>query len=217
MSAQDAAAPIEAHIAARIERAGITISRTLTTQLAAYLALLAKWNRTINLTALPLDPLSDEAIDWLIVEPVAATRLVRPGDRRAIDIGFRRRVTGDPSNLAAPQLAFTLVEVKTRKSAFLREAGRELKIPQLAVETIRAEELRGRADFQAAADLVTVRAVRVDRPLLETIAFILAPGGRLIWFGGAADFERMPAADRAGFTGRTDEATSPGTALLSNE
>jgi 16S rRNA (guanine527-N7)-methyltransferase len=214
VSDQDAATPIEAHIAGRIELAGVTISRTLTAQLAAYLVLLGKWNRAINLTALPLDPPTDEAIDRLIVEPVAAARLVRPGDRRAIDIGSGGGSPAIPLNLAAPQLAFTLVEVKTRKSAFLREAGRELAIPQLAVETMRAEELRARAAFRAAADLVTVRAVRVDRTLLETVVFLLAPGGRLIWFGGAGDFERMPAADRCGFTAENEEPVPAGTAVL---
>ena len=50
--------------------------------LDAYYRLLARWNRTINLTALSLDPLADEALDRLFIEPLAAA----PYIREALDV-----------------------------------------------------------------------------------------------------------------------------------
>ncbi len=207
------AASIDAQIISRAVRAGVAIQPAIAAQLAAYVALLAKWNRTINLTALPVDPPSDAAIDRLIVEPVAAARLVRPEHRRAIDIGSGGGSPAIPFNLAAPQLQFTLVEVKSRKSAFLREAGRQLGISGLTVETCRAEELGAKAALTASADIVTLRAVRSDDHLMRAIRELLKPGGTLFWFGGASSAEVIGESVRAGFEFRSAEDTTSGLAL----
>jgi 16S rRNA G527 N7-methylase RsmG len=50
------------------------------------------------------------------------------------------------------------------------------------VENCRAEELP--AGFHRSADLVSIRAVRPDRALLQTIAGLLRPSGRVFCFGG---------------------------------
>ena len=46
-------------------------------RLTTYFDLLRRWNRKINLTALALEPASDEAIDRLLLEPLVAARLLR--------------------------------------------------------------------------------------------------------------------------------------------
>ena len=53
-------------LAARAARAHVAIAKDHVGQLAAYFQLLRHWNRTINLTALPIDPASDEALDRLL-------------------------------------------------------------------------------------------------------------------------------------------------------
>src|ERR1041385_3414854 len=62
-------ADLAAAIRARAEVFHVSVAPALADQLARYLELLARWNKTINLTALPIDPPSDVAIDRLIVEP----------------------------------------------------------------------------------------------------------------------------------------------------
>lgn len=65
-------------IAERAEREGVQLSGTASAELGIYVGLLTKWNKTVNLTALPLDPLSDEAMDRLLIEPlIAAERHAR--------------------------------------------------------------------------------------------------------------------------------------------
>ncbi|MCC7185098.1 MAG: hypothetical protein IT185_02570, partial [Acidobacteria bacterium] len=44
----------------RLSKAGVEPAPDVLSNLAAYVELLAKWNRKINLTALPIDPLSDD-------------------------------------------------------------------------------------------------------------------------------------------------------------
>ena len=45
----------------RASAAGIDLSPSLATRLESYYRLLAHWNASINLTALPLDPITDDA------------------------------------------------------------------------------------------------------------------------------------------------------------
>lgn len=175
---------VGAQIARRAERAGLAVSAALVESLQGYLALLAKWNRKINLTSLDVDPPTDEAIDRLIVEPLVGAQLVRPSDRLVIDVGSGGGSPAIPFKLAAPQLRSVMVEVKTRKSAFLREAVRQLALEDAVVETRLVQELLPRVDLHEAADLVTVRAVRMDLALLGPIRSFLRPTGRVIWFGG---------------------------------
>ena len=77
-----------------------------------------------------------------------------------------------------------MVEVKTRKAVFLREAIRELSLSDAIVETSRFEELLSRPEMHEAADVVTVRAVRVEPRVLMTLQAFLRPGGQLLLFRG---------------------------------
>ena len=119
---------VHSRLVRRARRAGEDPSLGFLTKAEAYLELLSKWNRRINLTALPLDPPSDEAIDRLIIEPLVAARQVSRADRLAIDVGSGGGSPGIPFHLAKPDVAVVLVEVKVRKSAFLREVVRHLEL-----------------------------------------------------------------------------------------
>jgi 16S rRNA G527 N7-methylase RsmG len=69
--------PFRELLSAGTARAGLIVESAQTNQLVAYFDILQRWNRTINLTALPLDPPTTEAIDRLFVEPLAAARFLR--------------------------------------------------------------------------------------------------------------------------------------------
>jgi 16S rRNA (guanine(527)-N(7))-methyltransferase GidB len=175
-----------ARIASRASAAGLDVDPELVTRLAAYLDLLSRWNRKINLTGFDLEPASDEAIDRLIVEPLFAARYVEPGERRAIDIGSGGGSPAIPLKIACPQLQFVLVEAKARKAAFLREAVRALELNEVDVEEGRLEDVARSGRRGAWADLATIRAVRVDAALMAAIASVSAPRGRMFLFGSSA-------------------------------
>jgi 16S rRNA G527 N7-methylase RsmG len=78
-----------------------------------------------------------------------------------------------------------MVESKTRKAVFLMEAVRHLALDGASVETARFEQLLSRPDLHEAADLVTVRAVRVEARTLMTLQAFLRPAGQLFWFRSA--------------------------------
>jgi 16S rRNA (guanine527-N7)-methyltransferase len=101
-----------------------------------------------------------------------------------MDIGSGGGSPAIPLALAAPRVSMTMVEVKARKSAFLREAIRHVEIARADVETIRAEELLTRTELHEAFDVLTMRAVRVEGKTLNTLQAFLKPGGSLLLFRG---------------------------------
>jgi 16S rRNA (guanine527-N7)-methyltransferase len=161
---------------------GCALSPDLADRLLTYLGLLALWNRRINLTAFDLSAPSDEAIDRLVIEPVAAAPLVRSCDRRALDIGSGGGSPAIPLLLALPSIEMTLVEVRAKKAAFLREVIRTMSLPA-TVEVARVEDVAASRAF-GVFDVITFRAVRADQGLWRAVDRLLAPTGRVLWFGG---------------------------------
>jgi len=146
---------------------------------------LANWNKRLNLTALSVDPPTDEAIDRLLVEPTAALQVIDAGDSSLIDLGSGGGSPAIPMKIGAPQLKLVMVEAKARKSAFLRDAIRQLGLAGAQVENARFEQLLTRSELHEASDIVSVRAVRPDRQLWNPVLAFLKPGGRVFWFGSA--------------------------------
>ena len=136
--------------------------------LLAYLALLDRWNKTYNLTAIrdPREMLSKHLLDSL-----AMWRHVRPG--ALADLGTGPGLPGIPLAIAKPGLRVTLVESNGKKARFLREAVRTLKLDNARVAESRAEAL----DEAGRYDQLTARA-------MDTLAGIVRVGGHLLRPGG---------------------------------
>jgi 16S rRNA (guanine527-N7)-methyltransferase len=197
-------------IAERSSLAGVKVSPETIQKLHAYIELLARWNRRINLTALAVDPPTDEAIDRLLVEPLVAAGRIRLDDRLAVDVGSGGGSPAIPLKLAARHLRMVMVESRARKSAFLREAVRALGLPDIEVANCRLEELAARGELRGAVDLVTMRAVGPSDALWTEIRALLGPAGRVFWFGGFLTGTENPTGLRA----REVVATPPASQLL---
>ena len=170
-------------ISERLEQFGVAIPPPQFLELhERYISLLAKWNRTINLTALPLEPPTDEAIDRLLVEPIAAScQGGEPGC--VIDLGSGGGSPAIPFWIQLPGSKLTMVESRSRKCAFLREAVRQIRPGQGIAIDNRFEELLDRnPEIRGSADIVTVRAVRLDEPTSALIGALLKPTGRVFHF-----------------------------------
>jgi 16S rRNA (guanine527-N7)-methyltransferase len=179
----------------RAKAAGATLEPALVENLEIYYQLLAKWNAKINLTAFRLTPEGeDAAIDRLLIEPVIAARYIPENARTMLDAGSGGGSPALPLKLATPNLSLRMVEVKTRKAVFLREAVRALGLRDAEVETSRFEELLPRAELHEALDLVSIRAVRIDIRTLNSLQAFLRPGGKVLLFRGAnkSDLEDSP-------------------------
>lgn len=172
-------------LARRARKAGVELPASVAAPLERYFVLLAKWNAKINLTSFSLQAADlDEAVDRLLIEPLAAARYIAPQSTSLLDVGSGGGSPALPLKIAVPRLRLRMVESKTRKAVFLREAVRELGLEGATVETSRFEELLARPELHEGLDLVTIRAVRVEPRTLVSLQAFLRPGGQVFLFRG---------------------------------
>ena len=162
--------------------AGIRLDLNQLEHFEHYFRLLRQWNRTINLTALPLADFPDRTLNRLFLEPLQASQFVEDASLRWFDLGSGGGSPAIPLKIVRPQLRLTMVESKSRKAAFLGEVVRYLALTATDVLTVRIEELT-RLVPPGQADLLTVRAVKIQKDFLQTVGVLLRLGGRLFLFG----------------------------------
>jgi 16S rRNA (guanine527-N7)-methyltransferase len=170
----------------RAVAAGVPLTDEVVHRLQAYFDLLARWNRTINLTSLPLARPSVETIDRLLIEPLVVARFLDDAPLRWIDLGSGGGSPAIPMKIYRPSLRLTMVESRTRKASFLREAIRVLQLGETVVENVRINELAGREELRSAVDVITARGVRVDVEFLSACRAMCKPRARLVVFGSHA-------------------------------
>ena len=170
-----------ARLRVRAKLLGIAIAPDLEARLAAYFDLLFRWNAKINLTALT-EP--DAAVDRLLLEPLAAALELLKG-AELIDLGSGGGSPAIPLALTLESSRLVMVESKTRKAAFLSEAARTVSL-RATVENARFEDVAERGAYAGQMSLVTIRAVRVDRPTLVIAKSFLKPGGAIALFSPTA-------------------------------
>ena len=180
---------LRARLATRARHEDLVIPDALAAKLVAYLEVLLRWNRKINLTSLS-DP--DESVDRLLLEPVAAARYL-PSASRLIDLGSGGGSPALPLALALDATELVMVESRARKGAFLREATREVGIVA-TVENRRFEEVCLQPGQRARFDIASIRAVRQDAATLEAAAALVRPDGCIALFRGpeGADSVELP-------------------------
>jgi len=170
----------------RARRVGLTIRPELGAQLEIYYRLLSTWNKKINLTGLNLSEYGPESLDRLLIEPLVAAAHVRPAVRTLLDVGSGGGSPAIPLALALNDVSLLMVEAKTRKSVFLREALRALGLTRGDVVTARFEELLTKPPLHEAHDLLTIRAVRIEARVLMSLQAFVRPGGEIFLFRTSA-------------------------------
>ena len=164
--------------------AALDLAPALAGPLLAYLALLDRWNRTYNLTAIrdPREMVAKHLLDSLAMHPFA-------GDGALADLGTGAGLPGIPLAIADPGLQVTLVESNGKKARFLREAVRTLKLPNARVAEARIEAL----DMPGMFDAITARALATLPLILELGGHLLKPRGRLLAMKGALPTDEIAA------------------------
>ena len=164
----------------------VPLSPSLSVKLETYFRLLSAWNRKINLTGLDLTDPAPEVLERLLLEPVAAAVHLPRDAKRVIDVGSGGGSPAIPMALAAPWVRLTMVESKSRKAVFLREAVRAVELVEAEVLTTRFEALSTLDDFRGVFDVVSVRAVRVDPEIVGILQSFVRPSGLVFIFVSTA-------------------------------
>ena len=144
-------------------------------QLMAYLALLAKWNRVYNLTAVrePAEMLTQHLLDSLSIVP-PLRRHTGGAATRLLDVGSGGGLPGAVLAVVMPELDVTCVDAVAKKTSFIRQAALELKLPNLHAAHARVEALDA-----GAFDVVVSRAFASLADFTRLTRRHLAPGG--VW------------------------------------
>lgn len=143
-------------------------------RLLDYVALLVKWNRTYNLTAIrdPLAVVAHHLLDSLVVLPHLPLAAARG---RIADAGSGAGLPGIPLAIARPGWRVALAEASQKKCAFLRQAAIELELANVEVHEGRVESWRPERLF----DLVIARAFAALDEFIAACRHLVVPGGML--------------------------------------
>lgn len=161
---------------------GIALPADTRERLLAYAALLAKWNRVYNLTALrePSSIVSHHLLDCLAVLPQLHT------DSLA-DVGSGAGLPGIPLALARPDWRVALVESSHKKASFLTQAKIELEAANVRVVCERIEQWHPDERFGC----VISRAYSDLAAFVGGCAHLVAPGGTFAAMKGVYPFEEI--------------------------
>ena len=158
-------------------------------KLLDYLALLVRWNKTYNLTAVrdPHEMVVKHLLDSLAMHPFVDELAARGG--MLADLGTGPGLPGIPLSIVKPGLKVTLVESNGKKARFMREAIRQLGLPDARVAESRIEAV----DEPGAYDAITARALATLPLILELGGHLLKPDGRLLAMKGVHPVDEIAA------------------------
>ncbi|MGI9310826.1 MAG: 16S rRNA (guanine(527)-N(7))-methyltransferase RsmG [bacterium] len=149
---------------------GLALSDAQAQRMRAHLALLAKWNRKVNLTAVA----REDMVARHLLDCLAIAAFVR--GRRLLDLGSGAGFPGIPLAIIAPHLEVTLIESRAKRAEFLRHAVDELALANVETVQQRAEAYRPARKF----DTLAARAFASLGACVEVCARLHRPGGRLL-------------------------------------
>lgn len=171
----DTGMTLKTQLLSAAETLGVTLDDDRATRLLDYLALIQRWNRVYNLTAIrdPAAMLTHHLIDSLSVIPPLRQRAPAPCGR-VLDVGSGAGLPGVVIAINDPSLTVDCVDTVGKKASFIQQVAAELRLPQLRGLHARVEALP-----PASADVITSRAFSSLTDFIHLTRQHLAPGG--VW------------------------------------
>ncbi len=133
---------LELGLRSGVQALGLVLSDTQIQRLLDYAALIQKWNKVYNLTALrdPADMLTHHLLDSLTaIAPL--TRHTQGQPLRVLDVGSGGGLPGVVLAICMPELNVTCVDTVAKKAAFVQQVAVSLKLSNLRGLHARVESL----------------------------------------------------------------------------
>lgn len=159
---------------------GLSVDSESQEKLLEYLALMVKWNKVYNLTAIrdPQQMISHHLLDSLAVLPHMSAG-------RWLDVGCGAGLPGLVLAIVQPQWHFTLLDSNTKKTSFVQQAIIELDLKNAHVYSARVEEFEAPEKF----DGIISRAFTELGDFLKITRHLIAPQGHWVAMKGAPEHE----------------------------
>jgi len=150
-----------------LKRQGLELSDDKIQLLLDYHALLVKWNKAYNLTAVrdPAEMISRHLLDSLSIIPHIT-------GERILDVGTGPGLPGIPMSICFPEKDFTLLDSNGKKTRFLTQSKIELKLTNMTPVQSRIES------FEAPLfDAITSRAFATLKDMVDGSIHLLKEDG----------------------------------------
>ena len=170
-------------LVAGLSALGVALDSVQQQKLLDYIALIVKWNKVYNLTAVrePEAMIGHHLLDSLAVLPHLA------GVRRLIDVGSGAGLPGIPLAIARPEMKIALLDSNHKKATFMRQACLELGLTNAEVVCERVEQWQPQDKY----DAVISRAYSELKEFVRLSAHLLAKGGKLYAMKGVYPVEEI--------------------------
>ncbi|MDD4977975.1 MAG: 16S rRNA (guanine(527)-N(7))-methyltransferase RsmG [Gallionella sp.] len=171
---------LDAALRSGVAEMGIAMTQSQHETLISYIALLHKWNKVYNLTAIrePLEMISHHILDSLSVLPYL-------WPKNWLDVGCGAGLPGLVLAVMRPEWQFTLLDSNSKKTGFVQQAIIELGLKNVSVHCARVEEFMVEERF----DGITSRAFTELGDFIEMTQHLVAEQGRWAAMKGIAEKE----------------------------
>ena len=152
-------------------------------KLVHYIQLIARWNKTFNLTAIRdvEEMVSKHLLDSLVVQPYVEGKTV-------LDVGSGAGLPGIPLAITSPEKRFVLIDSNGKKTRFLIQAKIDLKLDNVEVIHQRVEDYRPVADgHRIYFDVITARAYATTDDILSSTAHLQSDSTSILVMQGKLD------------------------------
>ena len=171
-------------LAQGLEKMQLLVDADMQAKLLAYLALLQKWNKAYNLTAI-------RDVDQMVIRHLLDSLSLNSHINASpvLDVGTGAGLPGIPLAICLPHLSFVLLDSNSKKTRFLNQAKIELGLDNIEVIHSRVE------DYQAAEPfpIITCRAFAALNTILDRTQHLVTSTSRILAMKGKEDLDVLSA------------------------
>ncbi len=173
-------------LASGIAQMGLDVSRETQEKLLAYMALLQKWNKVYNLTAVrePSEMVTLHLLDSLSVLPFIKAR-------NLLDVGSGAGLPGIVLAIVKPDLQVTTIDTVQKKAIFMRQVKGELGLENLDVVHARVESYQAKQKFE----VIISRAFSELALFLKLTKHLLTENGAWLAMKGQVPYAELEILD----------------------
>lgn len=175
--------PLRQQLDFGLRQMGLHYSVPVQQKLVHYIQLIARWNKTFNLTAIRdvEEMVSKHLLDSLVVQPYVEGKTV-------LDVGSGAGLPGIPFAITSPEKRFVLIDSNGKKTRFLMQAKIDLKLDNVEVIHQRVEDYQPVADgHRIYFDVITARAYATTDEILSSTAHLQGDDTSILVMQGKLD------------------------------
>ncbi len=153
-------------------------------KLLAFIALIEKWNKAYNLTAIRR---RDEMVNLHLLDSIAILPYLE--GKQIIDVGTGAGLPSIPLSIFRPDIEFQLLDSNAKKTRFVQQAILELKLSNVKVTHSRVENFQPEKLF----DTVLTRAFARLPEIIDLTQHLISKNGVLLCMKGQMPEEELAA------------------------